>query len=112
MTAVYWDGFEGTLSRFMVYADALQDVGPLELRFSTIRGAVGTGLKGKPLAETLSVLQTEVESALDRSAAEPAGTFGPAFAASLVTIVREGVEVILVLTMLIALATRTSQSDE
>ena len=109
MTAVYWGGFE-PLERFIA-ARMPQDVGPLELRFSTIRGAVGTGLKGKPLAATLAALQTEVESALDRSAAEPAGTFGPAFAASLVTIVREGVEVILVLTMLIALATRTSQSE-
>jgi len=109
MTAVYWDGFE-PLERFIA-ARMPQDVGPLELRFSTIRGAVGTGLKGKPLAATLAVLQTEVESALDRSAAESTGTFGPAFTASLVTILREGVEVILVLTMLIALATRTSQSE-
>ena len=88
-----------------------QDVRPLELRFSAIRGEVGTGLKGKPLAATLAGLQSEVESALDRSAAEPAGTFGPAFVASLVTILREGVEVILVLAMLIALATRTGQSE-
>jgi high-affinity iron transporter len=44
---------------------------------------------------------------LDRTSASPAGTFGPAFAASIITILREGVEVILVLTMLIALATRS-----
>jgi high-affinity iron transporter len=36
--------------------------------------------------------------------------FGPAFAASLVTILREGAEVILVLTMLIAVATRTGKT--
>jgi high-affinity iron transporter len=109
MTAVYWGGFE-PLERFIA-ARMPQDVGPLELRFSTIRGAVGTGLKGKQLAATLTKLHSEVESALDRSAAEPTGTFGPAFTASLVTIVREGVEVILVLTMLIALAARTSRSE-
>ncbi len=105
LTAVYWGGFE-PLERFIA-ARMPQDVGPLELRFSTIRGEVGAGLKGKPLAATLAVLQTEVENALDRSTAEPTGTFGPAFAASLVTILREGVEVILVLTMLIALAARS-----
>jgi high-affinity iron transporter len=109
MTAVYWGGFE-PLERFIA-ARMPQDVRPLEARFSTIRGEVGAGLKGKPLAATLALLQTEVKSALDRSAAEPAGTFGPAFAASLVTIVREGVEVILVLAMLIALATRTGASE-
>ena len=109
MTAVYWGGFE-PLERFIA-ARMPQDVRPLEVRFSALRGEVGTGLKGKPLAATLAGLQTEVESALARSAAEPAGTFGPAFAASLVTILREGVEVILVLTMLIALATRVSKSE-
>jgi high-affinity iron transporter len=109
MTSVYWGRFE-PLERF-IGARMPQDVRPLEVRFSNIRGEVGAGLKGKPLAATLAALQTEVESALDRSAAEPAGTFGPAFAASLVTILREGVEVILVLTMLIALVTRTSQRE-
>ncbi len=60
----------------------------------------------------LAALQTEVESALGRSAERAAGTFGPAFAASLVTIVREGAEVILVLAMLIALAVKTGTESE
>src|SRR5262249_3136754 len=38
-----------------------------------------------------------------------AGAFGPAFAASLVTILREGIEVILLLTMLVTLVVKSGQ---
>jgi FTR1 family protein len=108
MTTVYFGEFE-PLERF-VAARMPQDVRRLETRFSNIRGAVGSGLKGEPLAAALGDLQAQVASALGRSAAERTGTFGPAFAASLVTILREGIEVILVLTMLIALATRAGEA--
>ena len=46
---------------------------------------------------------------MGRSASEAAGTFGPAFAASLITILREGIEVILLLSMLVALAVKTGE---
>jgi high-affinity iron transporter len=107
MTNVYFNEFE-PLERFLNARTTLE-VRPLEARFSHIRGTVLTGLKGQALAVSLASLQSEVESALDRTAAQPAGTFGPAFAASLITILREGVEVILVLAMLIALATRAGK---
>ncbi len=87
-----------------------EDVRPLESRFNAIRGEVGSGLKGQALVARLADLQSEVEAALGRSEAQPAGAFGPAFAASLITIVREGVEVILILTMLFALVAKTGQA--
>jgi high-affinity iron transporter len=107
MTTVYWTEFE-PLERFL-NARSPQEVRPLEARFSHIRGTVLNGVKGQALAASLATLQSEVESALDRTWEQPAGTFGPAFAASIITILREGVEVILVLTMLIALATRAGK---
>jgi high-affinity iron transporter len=107
MTAVYFEEFE-PLERFVAERKP-QDVKPLEARFSVLRGEVGAGLHGGPLAARFAGLLTEVETALGRSAAAPAGTFGPAFAASLVTILREGIEVILLLSMLIALANKTGE---
>jgi high-affinity iron transporter len=108
MTEVYFHEFEA-LERF-VALHYPQDVRPLESRFNALRGEVGSGLKGRALAERLAGLQSEVEAVLGRSEAAPAGSFGPAFAASLITIVREGVEVILILTMLITLVAKAGQA--
>jgi high-affinity iron transporter len=107
MTEVYWRDFE-PLERFIA-AHQPQDVRPLEVRFSAVRGAIGTGVRGEALAARLDGVQTDLEAVLRRSAAVPDGAFGPAFAASLITILREGVEVILLLTMLITLAARAGQ---
>ncbi len=108
MSAVYFDEFE-PLERFIaVHKPA--DVRPLELQFNAIRGAVGQGLKGNELGTKLAALQSEAKAAVERSIAIPEGTFGPAFAASLLTIVREGVEVILLLTMLLAIVAKTGQA--
>jgi high-affinity iron transporter len=108
MTDAYWGGFE-PMERF-IGVSRPRDVRPLEIAFSTLRGEVGAGLRGEPLAARLDGLEVEIKAALDRSRAVPAGAFGPAFAASLVTILREGVEVILLLTMLIALVAKTGQA--
>jgi high-affinity iron transporter len=105
MTAVYFDEFE-PLERYFIARNP-QEVRPLEVTFNAIRGAVGGGLKGPELTAKLDGLTADVTTALGRSRSQAAGTFAPAFAASLVTILREGVEVILLLTMLIALATKT-----
>ena len=70
---------------------------------------MGAGLKGPALAARLAAFQTDVETALGRSESQPAGTFGPAFFASLITMLREGVEVILILTMLVALVAKAGQ---
>jgi high-affinity iron transporter len=110
MTAVYFGQFE-PIERF-VAARKPQDVRPLELRFSAIRGAVGNGLRGGPLAAGLAGLQTDVEAALGRSEAERAGTFGAAFVNSLVVILREGAEVILLLAMLVALAVKAGEAKD
>jgi high-affinity iron transporter len=104
MTAVYWGQFE-PIERF-VAARKPQDVRPLEVRFGMIRGEVGAGRNGAALDAEFAALLTEVETALGRSRAEPASTFGSAFANSFIVIVREGAEVILLLAMLIALAVK------
>jgi high-affinity iron transporter len=108
MTNVYWTDFE-PVERFLNARMPLT-ARPLEVRFNAIRGAVAAGSNGQELAASLAALRTEIAAALDRTTATPAGAFGPAFAASFITIVREGAEVILVLTMLIAVATRASQT--
>lgn len=108
MTAVYFDEFE-PLERFIA-VHRPSEVRPLELQFNAIRGELGQGLKGQPLEARLAGLFGEAKSALERGRAVPAGSFSPAFAASFVTIVREGVEVILLLTMLFALVSRTGQA--
>jgi high-affinity iron transporter len=107
MTSVYFDEFE-PIETF-VAARKPQDVRPLEAQFNRIRGEVGAGLKGAALSERLDGLRADVELALGRSEAQPSGAFGPAFLASLITILREGVEVILILTMLVALVAKAGQ---
>ena len=57
-----------------------------------------------------TALEPEVETLVGRLEAQPAGRFGPAFFASLVTIVREGVEVILILAMLLALVGKATSA--
>jgi hypothetical protein len=59
----------------------------------------------------LGALRVDIESAVARLDAEPSGGFGLAFLASLGTIVREGVEVILLLTMLFALVAKSGRPD-
>jgi high-affinity iron transporter len=109
MTAVYFDQFE-PIERF-VAARKPQDVRPLEMQFSALRGQVAAGLKGEALAAKLAGLQTDVETALGRSEAQRAGTFGAAFVNSLIVILREGAEVILLLAMLVALAARSGERE-
>jgi len=80
----------------------------LEIQFNSLRGDLAAGLKGEKLSARLSALASEVETLINQIEAQPTGTFAPAFFASLITIVREGLEVILVLTMLIALVAKAS----
>ncbi len=101
MTDAYFNDFE-PLER-LLNVRRPQEVTPLESRFNAIRGLVDSGLKGPELADDLDRLRGEVVAALDRSDAASAGSFGLAFVNSLVTILREGVEVILLLAMLFAL---------
>jgi len=107
LSAVYFDEFE-PLERFLNVRNPLV-VRPLEAQFNAIRGDVGAGLKGRGLGDRLDALHSATAAAIGRASAHAAGSFGAAFGASLVTAVREGVEVILLLTMLLALAAKTGQ---
>ena len=104
MTDAYFADFE-PLER-LLNVRRPQEVTPLESRFNSIRGRIEEGVKGQPLQADLDGLVADVTAALKRAQAEAAGSFGPAFAASLITILREGVEVILLLAMLIALVAK------
>ena len=80
-----------------------QAVQPLEMQFNGLRGDVSAGLNNEDLAARLDNLFRQVESLVAELETQPAGRFGSAFLASFITIVREGVEVILIVTMLLAL---------
>jgi high-affinity iron transporter len=104
MTDAYFSDFE-PLER-LLNVRRIQEVAPLESKFNAIRGKIGTGLKGKELTVELSRLQSDVVEALARSSEV---SFSLAFLNSLVTILREGVEVILLLTMLVAMVVKAGQ---
>ncbi len=106
LTTVYMTEFE-PLERYLM-GRSPQSIQPLEVRFNTLRGDLFAGLKGTELTDRLDGLYAEVETLVTRLEARPAGTFGTAFFESFITIVREGVEVILVLAMLIALVTKAT----
>ena len=106
LTTVYMTEFE-PLERYLL-GRSPQAVRPLEIQFNALRGDLTTGKKGKELALQIEALSTAVEKVIDGLERHPAGAFGSAFFASLVTILREGVEVILVVTMLLALVARAA----
>ncbi|HEY2156408.1 MAG TPA: FTR1 family protein, partial [Isosphaeraceae bacterium] len=105
MTSAYFEAFE-PLERALE-ARRPQEILPLEQRFNALRGRIEGGLKGERLASALTELREGVAAAIGRSQA--GGGFGAAFLASLVAILREGVEVILLLTMLISLVAKAGQ---
>jgi high-affinity iron transporter len=107
LTTVYMTHFE-PIERYLL-GRSPQSVRPLEIEFNAIRGEISSGLKGEPLTKRLDRLDSDVEALVAKLEARPAGAFGTAFFESLITIVREGVEVILVLAMLIALVAKASQ---
>src|SRR5262249_23482383 len=76
-----------------------------------LRGRVGSGLKGAALATELDAFRADVAEAVARLDATPTSAFGPAFLASLGIILREGVEVILLLGMLVALAAKAAGAE-
>jgi high-affinity iron transporter len=106
LTTVYMTDFE-PLERYL-FGRSPQSVRPLEIRFNTLRGDLAASLRGEQLSSRLDGLTSEIENLIDRLETRPAGAFGPAFVSSLITIVREGAEVILVVTMLLALVAKAS----
>jgi high-affinity iron transporter len=107
LTNVYTTEFE-PIERYLL-GRSPQSIRPLEARFNALRGEISSGLKGDQLTARLDGLYKEVDGLVARLEARPAGAFGTAFFESLITIVREGVEVILVLAMLIALVAKAAQ---
>ena len=107
MTDAYWNDFE-PLER-MLNTRSPQAVKPLEAQFNAIRGHVDAGVSGSELAAKLDNLRLDVTRAVTAANSALAGSFSPAFVSSLLTILREGVEVILLLSMLIALAVKAGQ---
>jgi high-affinity iron transporter len=107
MADAYFDAFE-PLERELQGSGSWV-VPRLEARYNALRGQVGAGLKGQALASALASFQNEVATALHKREGTPLGAFSAALGVSFVTIVREGVEVILLLTMLFALVAKTGQ---
>ncbi len=105
LTTVYSTDFE-PLERYL-WGRSPDDVRPLEMQFNTLRGDLAAGLEGEKLAARLDGLSQQVETLIDRLESR-APAFMPAFFSSLVTIVREGIEVILIVAMLLALVTKAT----
>jgi high-affinity iron transporter len=106
LTSVYMNDFE-PVERYLM-GRSPQAVPPLEIEWNALRGELFAGLKGQALTTRLDELYAQVEMVISRVEIQPAGTFGPAFVASLVTIVREGVEVILIIAMLLAIVSKAA----
>lgn len=107
---------EGYFEAFEPIERALQvrepgSVKPLEASFNTIRGEILQGMEGAALAQRLDALEAEVVAAVGRITSEPSGRFGVAFVGSLGVLLREGIEVILLLTMLFALVAKAGRPD-
>jgi high-affinity iron transporter len=101
LTSVYMTDFE-PLERYLL-GRRPQEVRPLEIQFNRLRGDISGGMNGEELRGQLDRLYKQVEGLVVQLETQPGGGFGSAFLASFITIVREGVEVILILTMLLAL---------
>lgn len=84
-------------------------VRPLETRFAALRTEVDSGLKGEDLERELGALHQSASVAMEKAEEGASSVFGLAFAASLGTILREGVEVILLLSMLVALVAKAGR---
>lgn len=107
LMSAYWDDFE-PIERDLKLRDP-GTVRRLEGGFMDVRGRIMAGLTGAPLSAELDKLHAEINQAAGRLQSDRAGTFGLGFMLSLGTILREGVEVILLLTMLLALASKAGE---
>jgi high-affinity iron transporter len=104
LSNVYMTEFE-PVERYLL-GRSPQSIRPLEIRFNALRGDLTAGLNGDELDTRLRDLSNDVRLLIDQLEARPSGSFSTAFVASLITLVREGVEVILILAMLFALVSK------
>jgi high-affinity iron transporter len=107
LSVAYFSAFEPLERILMIRSPGA--VSSLEARFNALRGEIRAGLKGPALGAQLDEIRSRAEAALGRAEAVPSGSFGASLVASLVIILREGVEIILVLSMLVALVAKTGQ---
>ena len=107
LMSAYWDDFE-PIERDLKLRDPAT-VRRLEGGFMAVRGQIMAGQTGAPLSTELDGLHAEITRAAGALQSDRAGTFGLGFTLSLGTILREGVEVILLLTMLFALASKSGE---
>ena len=106
LSTVYMTEFE-PVERYLL-GRSPESVRPLEIEFNSLRGDLTAGLRGEKLTARVEGLTSAVESVVGRVESRPVGGFGPAFVSSFVTILREGVEIILVVTMLLALVAKAA----
>lgn len=104
VTNIYFGSFEPVELKLVV-SSPLQ-VSRIESRFNELRGKLRDGLQGQELKTDLNGLASEIEILIGQSRQSSAGTFAGGFGASLVTILREGIEVILLLTILSGLVAK------
>lgn len=104
VTTIYFGSFE-PFERQFVTTYPLQ-VAKIESQFSDLRARLRDGLKGAELQSAIAQLNDNIRSLADRSEGSSTGTFAGGFFASLVTILREGIEVILLLTILSGLVSK------
>lgn len=104
ITNIYFGSFEPVETR-LVTSYPLQ-VARIESQFNDLRGQLRNGLKGQPLATSVDGLVSEIGALFRMSQKSSTGTFVGGFGASLITIMREGIEVILLLTILSGLVAK------
>lgn len=107
LVTAYFEEFEPLERTLNVRNPA--SVQPLEARFAAIRGQIEAGARAQTLQTSLDGLHGEIQTALARGDGSNASAFGLGFAASLWIALREGVEVILLLTMLTTLVVKAGR---
>ncbi len=98
LVTVYFEAFE-PIERVLAATNP-GAVRPLETRFAILRGQIEGGLSGGALETALSNLYGDVELAVGTSPTGDSAAFGVSLLASLGTILREGVEILLILGVL------------
>jgi len=104
ITNIYFGSFEPVELK-LVASNPLQ-VSRIESRFNELRGKLRDGLQGQELKTDVDDLTADIDQLIGQSRNSSAGSFAGGFGASLITILREGIEVILLLTILSGLVTK------
>lgn len=104
VTTIYFGSFEPFEQQYVLSYP--MQVARIESQFSDLRARLRDGLKGEPLEVAIADLNSQISQLTEKSESRSTGTFAGGFFASLVTILREGIEVILLLTILSGLVTK------